>query len=93
MGLTAPANRNSEATTATRQPDLAKTHSKRETYPHGRDLRRAEPAVPVAADTVINAVDGSVRGWMEMYRRAWVHGLFGPNGRQVSSEFRLLERP
>ena len=43
--------------------------------------------------TVINAVDGSVRGWMDMYRRAWGHGLFGLNGRQVSSEFRLLERP
>jgi hypothetical protein len=43
--------------------------------------------------TVINAVDKSVRAWVEMYRRAWVHGLFGPDGRQVSGGFRLLARP
>lgn len=40
--------------------------------------------------TVVDAVDRSVQGWLEMYRRAWVHGLFGPAGRQVSGGFSML---
>lgn len=43
--------------------------------------------------TVVNAVDRSVRGWLEMYRRAWVHGLFGQAGREVSVQFNVLGRP
>ncbi|WP_191993661.1 hypothetical protein, partial [Lacticaseibacillus paracasei] len=42
--------------------------------------------------TVTTAVECSIRGWVEMYARAWRQGVFGPDARQVAASLAVGPR-